>query len=60
MFSRLKYGLAIILAFIGLKMVISPFFHISSPLSLAVVGSVLVLSVLSSIVFPVKDQKEEE
>lgn len=55
MFSRLKYGLAIILAFIGLKMVIAPFFHISSPISLAVVGSVLVLSILASIVFPVKD-----
>ena len=60
MFSRLKYGLAIILAFIGLKMVIAPFFHISSPLSLAVVGSVLVLSILASIVFPVKDDKEDE
>ncbi len=60
MFSRLKYGLAIILAFIGLKMVIAPFFHISSPLSLAVVGGVLVLSVVASIVFPVKDDKGDE
>jgi tellurite resistance protein TerC len=59
MFSRLKYGLAIILAFIGLKMVIAPFFHISSPLSLAVVGSVLVLSIAASIVFPVKDEVSE-
>jgi tellurite resistance protein TerC len=55
MFSRLKYGLAIILAFIGLKMVIAPFFHISSPLSLSVVGGVLILSILASIVFPVKE-----
>ena len=60
MFSRLKYGLAIILAFIGLKMVIAPFFHISSPLSLGVVGSVLVLSIFASIVFPVKEEKEDE
>lgn len=60
MFSRLKYGLAIILAFIGLKMVIAPFFHISSPLSLAVVGSLLVLSILASILFPVKDDKLDE
>ncbi len=60
MFSRLKYGLAIILAFIGLKMVIAPFFHISSPLSLAVVGSVLVLSIAASIVFPVKEDKSDE
>jgi tellurite resistance protein TerC len=60
MFSRLKYGLAIILAFIGLKMVIASFFHISSPLSLAVVGGVLVLSVVASIVFPVKNDKGDE
>lgn len=55
MFSRLKYGLAIILAFIGVKMVIAPFFHISSPISLAVVGGVLILSVLASLIFPVKE-----
>lgn len=54
MFSRLKFGLAIILSFIGVKMVISPFFHISSPISLAIVGSVLILSVLASILFPEK------
>lgn len=59
MFSRLKYGLAIILAFIGLKMVIAPFFHISSPLSLAVVGSVLILSIIASILFPVKEELSE-
>lgn len=59
MFSRLKYGLAIILAFIGVKMVISPFFHISSPLSLAVVGSVLVGSVLASVWFPIKEENNK-
>jgi tellurite resistance protein TerC len=57
MFSRLKFGLAIILTFIGLKMVVAPFFHISSPISLAIVGGVLVLSVLASIVFPVKEEE---
>lgn len=55
MFSRLKYGLAIILAFIGVKMVIAPFFHISSPISLAVVGGVLILSLLASMLFPIKE-----
>ena len=55
MFSRLKYGLAIILAFIGLKMIIAPFYHISSPFSLAVVGGVLILSVVSSKLFPIKE-----
>jgi len=52
MFSRLKYGLAIILAFIGFKMVIAPFLYISSAVSLALVGTVLVLSVVASIAFP--------
>jgi tellurite resistance protein TerC len=38
MFSKLKYGLAIILAFIGLKMVSAPLYHFSSTNSLAIVG----------------------
>lgn len=54
MFSKLKYGLAIILAFIGIKMLINPFYHISSPHSLMVVAGVLVLSVIASRLFPEK------
>ncbi|TKC09308.1 TerC/Alx family metal homeostasis membrane protein [Pedobacter frigoris] len=57
MFSLLKYGLAIILAFIGVKMVIAPFYHISSPLSLSIVGGVLILSVIASLVFAPKESK---
>lgn len=59
LFSKLKYGLAIILSFIGVKMVISPVYHIESIHSLIVVGSVLVLSVAASLVFPEKDEEEE-
>jgi tellurite resistance protein TerC len=58
MFSKLPYGLAVILSFIGVKMLIAPWIHISSPLSLGIVGGVLVISVLLSIIFP--DKKEEE
>lgn len=54
MFSRLHFGLALILAFIGVKMIIAPWIHISSPLSLAVVGSILVIAVFWSILFPYK------
>lgn len=54
MFRFLKYGLAIILTFIGIKMVISPFYHISSPTSLMVVAGVLLLSVLVSLALPLK------
>lgn len=56
MFSRLKYGLAIILTFIGVKMVISPIYHITSPVSLGVVGGILVLSLLASALFPEKEK----
>lgn len=60
MFSKLPYGLAIILAFIGFKMLIAPWYHISSPVSLGIVGGVLVLSVLISIMFPEKKEDEKE
>lgn len=49
MFSKLKYGLAVILTFIGLKMVVSPIIHIESILSLAIVSGVLMLSVFWSV-----------
>jgi tellurite resistance protein TerC len=51
-FSRLKYGLAIILTFIGIKMLLEPFVHISSVTSLIIVGGVLLLSVVASLVAP--------
>lgn len=58
LFSKLKYGLAIILTFIGVKMVIAPLYHIDSLHSLIIVGSVLVLSVLASVLFPEKEATE--
>ena len=58
MFSKLHYGLAIILAFIGVKMLIGPFYHISSPVSLMVVGSVLMLSVIASLLYPAPPKEE--
>ncbi|MCD1118516.1 TerC/Alx family metal homeostasis membrane protein [Chryseobacterium turcicum] len=58
MFSKLPYGLAFILAFIGVKMLIAPWYHISSPVSLGIVGGVLLLSVLISVIFP--DKKDDE
>lgn len=60
MFSKLPYGLAVILSFIGVKMVIAPFYHIESSHSLIVVGGVLVLSVILSLIFPDKKEDEEE
>ncbi len=54
LFAYLKYGLAFILAFIGFKMLLADFFHIESVISLSVVGGVLLVSVLASVIFPVK------
>ncbi|WHT40715.1 MULTISPECIES: TerC/Alx family metal homeostasis membrane protein [Myroides] len=59
-FSKLKYGLAIILSFIGVKMIISPFVHIDSLVSLAVIASVLTLSVVLSLLFPPKKKDVSE
>ena len=52
LFSKLQYGLAIILSFIGIKMIISPFYHIESLYSLLVIGGILALSVIVSILMP--------
>lgn len=52
LFSKLQYGLAIILAFIGVKMIVAPFYHIESIYSLIVIGGILVISVLWSILLP--------
>ena len=50
MFSKLHYGLAIILAFIGTKMIIMPYYHFNSSVSLTIIGSVLALSVIWSLI----------
>lgn len=52
LFSKLQYGLAIILSFIGIKMIIAPFYHIDSIYSLIVIAGILVISVVLSILLP--------
>jgi len=56
LFSKLTYGLAFILSFIGIKMIISPFYHIESLHSLLFIAGILVLSVIASIMFPNKEE----
>lgn len=48
-FAMLKYGLAVILVFIGTKMLIVDWYKIPVLVSLSVVGSILLLSVLFSL-----------
>ena len=49
LFSKLHYGLAVILVFIGIKMIIMPYYHFESTVSLAIIGSVLGASIIWSI-----------
>lgn len=50
MFHYLKYGLAIILMFIGVKMLIVKYYHMPIAVTMSVIFSVLLLSVLVSII----------
>ena len=45
-FSMLKYGLSVILVFIGVKMLIVDFYHIPVVISLGVVGGILTVTLL--------------
>lgn len=48
-FSKLKYGIAFILAFIGFKMVVAPFYHIETVHSLLVILVTLTISIVASL-----------
>lgn len=49
-FSKLHYGLAIILSFIGIKMIIMPFYHFESTISLLVIASILIITIVWSLI----------
>jgi tellurite resistance protein TerC len=55
LFSRLKTGLALILAFVGVKMCIMDYYKIPIGISLGVIGGILGLSVVASLIWPVKE-----
>lgn len=49
-FRYLKYGLSFVLAFIGVKMLIEPFLHISIAISLGTIFATLTITIIASIV----------
>jgi tellurite resistance protein TerC len=53
LFHYLRYGLAVVLVFIGTKMLLAEVWHIPVYIALAVVAGVLLLSVLASLIYPV-------
>jgi tellurite resistance protein TerC len=54
-FVYLKYGLSVILTFVGVKMVIVDFYHVPILLSLAVIIATLAVSIAVSLKFPPKE-----
>jgi tellurite resistance protein TerC len=59
-FHLLKYGLAIVLVFIGGKMLAAPWFHMPIQWSLAIVGSIIFGSVALSLALSKKVTPEED
>ena len=59
MFHYLKYGLGLVLSFVGVKMLISEIYVISIPVALGVVAAILVVSIVASIMMPAKSVTSE-
>lgn len=57
-FHYLNYGLAVVLMFIGAKMLVGYWYQIPTWVALVVIASVLGLSVLASVLFPKKEEKQ--
>jgi tellurite resistance protein TerC len=59
MFRYLKYGLSLVLVFIGLKMLVADFYKVPIGLSLGVVAVILGVSVLASVLVPAPKEGPE-
>lgn len=59
-FHYLKYGLATILVFVGVKMCIADYYKIPIEFSLGIIVSVLIISILASVIFPKKKPENEQ
>jgi len=58
LYHLLHYGLAAILSFVGVKMLIEDFFHIPIAASLSVITAILVVSIVMSIMWSDKEDGE--
>lgn len=59
LFHYLNYGLAFILVFVGIKMILSDIFKIPVIVALGVISGVLVVSVVASVLFPIHEDRED-
>jgi tellurite resistance protein TerC len=60
LFHFLKYGLSVILSFIGVKMIIQNWYHMPIDIALGVIAGVLGISIVASIMFPEKKEEPTE
>jgi tellurite resistance protein TerC len=57
-FHYLKYGLALILVFVGTKMCLADYYKIPIEVSLIVIVSLLIIAIVASLIFPKKPEEE--
>lgn len=57
MFEYINYALSGILVFVGVKMLISHWYHVPVAASMAVIFTLIILSILASVLFPSKNRK---
>lgn len=60
LFHFLHYGLAAILTFVGIKMLIADFYHIPTPFALGFVALAITVTVILSIIFPAEEKDTPE
>lgn len=58
LFHFLKYGLAVILSFVGIKMIIEPFFEVPIEFALGFIIATIIASTIASIFLPEVSKKE--
>lgn len=59
-FHYLKLGLAVVLTYVGVKMVIVDFYHIPTPVSLGVVAGVLTIAIVASLIRSRRQSKAQD
>ncbi len=59
LFIYLRYGLGVVLSFVGIKMVLADIYKIPIGVALAVVAGILAISIVASLLAPPKDTRAE-
>lgn len=60
LFHFLHYGLAAILSFVGVKMLIADFYHIPTPYALGFVALSITITIIISLIYPAEEKEAQE